>query len=220
VRRMALLRSGRRDDATIEVTTGDRFLDIELVDGSGRCADYVRLAPARPGLRTTGLTPDHRDTVASVCPLRVGRTVREIGNQPQLDGDYERRNVRSFRLHAHFAASSLERSLSLDANARESKHHSSAAWHRISRHHLAEYDLTGLTTSYASRLPEGLDCVRLRRSGSYSSRWCPRDPVPRRRRNDVRFAVHASRTSRSAPKTSMAAKLAGNVAGRNERFPP
>jgi hypothetical protein len=141
---IASLRSGAAETtATIEVTNRRSIPStIELVDGSGKIADYVRLAPGETReIRTyrthAWISRDARRLCLS------GFVSEELSEKweitPTVDGDYERRNVRSFPVYIapefRGHASLLERSLEvLDANARRIEDIiPAAAWHRISR---------------------------------------------------------------------------------------
>src|SRR5262245_20344933 len=141
---IALLRSGDTATAsTIEVTNRRSIPStIELVDGSGKIADYSNLAPGETReLRTyrthAWISRDARRLCMSGFVSEEQSEKWEI--TPRLDSDYERRNVRSFPVYVapefRGHASLLERSLEvLDANARRIEDIiPAAAWHRISR---------------------------------------------------------------------------------------
>jgi hypothetical protein len=113
-----------------------------LVDGSGKIADYFKLAAGETTeLRTyrthAWISRDSRRLCLSGFVSEEQSEKWEI--TPRADGDYERTNVRSFPVYiapefrGHTAL--LERSLEvLDANARRIEDIiPSAAWHRISR---------------------------------------------------------------------------------------
>lgn len=138
------LRSGAAEKtATIEITNRRSISStVELVDGSGKVADYFRLAPGETRQLQTYRT--HIWVSRDTRRLCLSGFVSEEQSEkweitPRLDSDYERRNVRSFPVYiaSEFRshASLLERSLEvLDANARRIEDIiPSAAWHRISR---------------------------------------------------------------------------------------
>ncbi len=143
--RVGSLRSGAAEAiSTIEVTNRRSIPStVELIDGSGAVADYFTLAPG-----------ENRYLQTNRAQVWIGRDARRrclagfVSEQESekwvitstLDGDYERRNIRSFPVYVapefgKHENSLLERSLEvLDANARRIEDIiPSAAWHRISR---------------------------------------------------------------------------------------
>ena len=142
---IASLRSGAAETtSTIEVTNSRSTPStIELVDGSGATANYFTLAPGgNRDLQTyrthAWISRDARRRCLSGFVSEEKAEKWEITSN--LDGDYERRNVRSFPVYiapefGRHQNSRLERSLEvLDANARRIEDIiPSAAWRRISR---------------------------------------------------------------------------------------
>ena len=142
---IASLRSGAAETmSTVEVTNSRSIPStVELVDGSGAIADYLALAPGENRHLQT-----HRTYVWISRDARRRCLAGFVSDQESekweitstLDGDYERKNVRSFPVYVapEFGRNQnpvLERILEvLDADARRIEDIiPSAAWHRISR---------------------------------------------------------------------------------------